>query len=141
MTPHPVFQINGNFTILVRMTFICTCANCNRELAYSVRGQKLIEYIVLHVSVEYWCPHCTFLIAFLNSSQVQGKNKSLYEITKWGLARARQATVIIQSPPHKGHSDKRELRFYGDRSLGTNLYACYFYLLNRTAPTLAKGSK
>ena len=31
MTPHPVFQINGNFTILVRMTFICTC-NC--ELAY-----------------------------------------------------------------------------------------------------------
>ena len=35
MTPHPVFQINGKFTILIWMTFICTCANCNRELAYS----------------------------------------------------------------------------------------------------------
>ena len=34
MTAHQVFQINGNFTILVRMTFICTCSNCNSELAY-----------------------------------------------------------------------------------------------------------
>ena len=35
MMAHPVFQINGNFTILVQMTFICTCTNCNSKLAYS----------------------------------------------------------------------------------------------------------
>ena len=41
MTAHPVFQINGNFTILVRMTFICTCSNCNSELAY-------LNYAAIH---------------------------------------------------------------------------------------------
>ena len=37
MMAHPVCKINVNFTSLVQMTFICTCANCNSELAYSGR--------------------------------------------------------------------------------------------------------
>ena len=31
------FQINGNFTSWSAMTFICTCAKCNRELAYWIQ--------------------------------------------------------------------------------------------------------
>ena len=50
----------------------------------------------------------------------------IFEMNKVGF-------TVIQSPPHKGDSDKWELCFYGDRSLGTNLHACYFYLLNGTA--------
>ena len=42
MTAHPVFQINGNFTILVRMTFICTCSSCNSERAYICLDHLLI---------------------------------------------------------------------------------------------------
>ena len=39
---------------------------------------------------------------------------------------------VVQSSPHKGDSDKRELLFMGTGFWG-QLHACYFYLLNGTA--------
>ena len=58
MTLHPVFQINGNFTILVQMTFICTCANCNWELAL---GQGRIPDFEIEGAQKMMCMHAAHI--------------------------------------------------------------------------------